>query len=240
MDVNEIQSKIDELFSDDNEDIERSYELYIISSDKFTKAIVNARKKLSLESFISKKNGTKAHAKDFKHLMNYDDRSVVDIVVKESSGLSKEKFYEVVDVAVNEAGLPAKWREYIAIYIIKQRPPQFNVFPPNRYISVEEIEDDTVTLKIKKGLRYEQYLKSWQALSVFLGKGTRKLKTPNEETRIRDLQMHGKRETYDSTYRQLADEYINSAINIDDAKDTVKKAYKRQKKLFDEGTDLTQ
>lgn len=227
-----LQLAVDDIFSRANEDAEREYEYYIISSKKFQNAINKAEIRLGFVGIKGRLKIPDEEAVSWAIKKLNGDKPKTSITQKKC----KQQFYEVVDIAVKEAGLPAKWREYVAIYLVKKMPPKIFVFPALRYVTVQDVNTDSVTVSFRKGIRHEEYIKAWLTLSNFLGKGRRKLKAPDEQTRIRDLQMYGKRETYGSTQKKLAQEYVNTDIEY--AKDTVKKALKRQKKLFDEGTDL--
>ncbi len=230
--ISKLQLAIDDLFSETNENAEREYEYYIITSKKFQAAVNSAEVKLGIAGVKGRLKIDDKEAVDWAIKQLNSNKSPVQVLKKKL----EKQFYEIVDQAVNEAGLTSKWRDYIAIYLVKKMPPKINVFPPNRLVTVQDLTADSLTVNIRKGIRHEEYIKTWLALSDFLGKGRRKLKTPDEQTRIRDLQMYGKRETYGSTQKKLAEEYVKTDIEY--AKDTVKKALKRQKKLFNEGTDL--
>lgn len=232
--VTKIQALVNGIVGSLNENSERVFEPYIITSSKFQSAISNARKKLNIAG-----------------LQKVDEHQIIEWILEHLGGNPKnpitektnamflKEFYQAVDSALHEAELPESWREYIAIYIVTEIPPDSKVLGTKPIAQVENVTDSSMTITFRKGMRHEEYIKLWSAISKFLGPGRRKNKMPDADKRIRDIQMHGKKQAYGNklSYSELSKEYLPET-DVEYAKDTIKKAIKRQKKLFDEGTNL--
>jgi hypothetical protein len=205
MDVDELQKMIDELFADSNLDERVFLANKVIFSEGFDKATLASSEKLGVPPRHS------THPIYGKKLKNknklYEDQKAVG---------------REVDMLMKQFSLPIEWREFVSNRVVK--PFDFNskLIPPNRVITVVNTDNDSVVLKLSKGVRYDEYIEAWKALGKYLGKGRRKSKKVDEAKRSRGLQMLGKREFYGLTYRQLA-------------KESVKKIVKRAKKLRDGG-----
>jgi hypothetical protein len=234
MDKSAIQKELDELFSSENEENERAYELYVTQSERFKLAINTARARLGIENV--------------RVPFGFEEDYIDDwIVANVKSADPAHTYQKAIEKVLTDTGLPLKWRNYIKIYLITGMSPSSNVFPSTSYIEVLEINEKNTTLSIKSGIRYEEYIAAWKVLSKVLGKARRKVKKRDEDKTVRDLQMYHLRGVYSKskhkdyvTQKALAERYINASINIDDAKDTVKKALKRQRKLHDKGIDLAE
>ncbi len=254
MKKSELQKLVDELFAQDYQGASQSYSRPVLWPTDYNKIIETARKKLGITSkalmiigknqgILSRKDGV-IGAKDYYPIAEDKYLELVIAHIKSSSKAktdvqAKEHFYSVVDEVLGRTGLSEEWREYVAVFIVTNMPPSKNFPAPYPFITVQDTDDDSVTIKIHRGIRYEEYITAWAALAEFLGLGRRKAKKLSEKTAAIHAQMYGKREFYGLTYRQLAEEYGIERLTVDDAKDYVKKVIKRQKKLRNGGTDLT-
>lgn len=254
MKKSELQKLVDELFAQDYQSINESYPRPFLWPADYNKILETARKKLGITSkalmiigknqgILSRKDGV-IGAKDYYPIAEDKYLELVIAHIKSSSKAktdiqAKDYFYSVVDEVLVRTGLSKDWREYVAVFVVTNMPPGKNFPAPYPFIRVQESDDEFVTIKIYKGIRYEEYITAWAALAQFLGLGRRKAKKLNEQTAAIHAQMYGKREFYGLTYRQLAEEYGIERLTVDDAKDYVKKVIKRQKKLRSGGTDLT-
>lgn len=208
----EIQALVDAIIGDLNRDSDNVFEPYISYSDKLLNAVSVTRKKLGIEKSTIPKN-------------------------EQASWLETNK--QTLLSGFETTGLPKSWYTFFVQYVATNTAPSITeTVAHRRFIEVTESTDDSITIKISKGVRFEEYTAIWKALSPFLGTGRRKNKQPDYDTRIRDLQMYGKQQS-GYTNKMIADDYV-VAINDDNAKDTVKKAIRRQKKLFEKGTDLAE
>lgn len=233
--MGEIQRLLDAVLSEINENAERIYEPYIVTSEKFQSAVIKARQSLGIE---------RLHNLGDEHINDWVERNIKPVAIPKyphitsAEELSTRRFWTTIDSARKDANLPQTWRTYLAIFVITDAPPKLSdISSKRKLIEVKGIDTDTITIRIAKGIRYEEYTKSWTALSEFLGKGRRKTMLPDEQVRLRDLEMYNKHQQ-GSTQRELAEEYFTTDIEY--SKDAVKKALKRQKKLFNKGTDLAQ
>lgn len=205
-----IQANIDSVMLELNRASDSIFDNYIIQSEEVQNAVRSAQKELGVERSTIPKN------KEISW-------------IKTNSAVLKKWFAST--------RLPDSWYTFFVQYVISAYvPPSTDLVHRESYIEIQDTDDHSVTLRIKKGVRFEEYTYAWKALSPFLGAGRRKNKLPDYDTRIRDLQMYGKHQS-GYTNKMIADDYVN-AINDDNAKDTVKKAVRRQKKLFEKGTDL--
>lgn len=255
MKKSDLQKLINELYAQDYQGTDQSYERPLLWPSDYNKIIETARKKLGLTSkalmaigkekgILQRKDGV-IGVKDYYPVTEDKYLKLVIAHIKSSSkamtdSKAKDYFYSVVDEVLGRTGLSEEWRDYVAVFIVTNMPPSRNFPAPYPFIKVQDIDEDSVTIKIRKGIRYEEYVTAWAAIVQFLGLGRRKAKKRDEQTAAIHAQMYGKREFYGLTYKQLAEEYGIERLTFDDAKDYVKKAIKRQKKLRQEGTDLTE
>lgn len=183
---------------DDYEKSVRKDELYIINSKKFQEAISNARASLGL-------------------------------VKGKRKGVLTADFEEAKKEALAHAGLSDEWDEYIGKYITTNTPPSEIMFFKPTKIWVEDInEEDELLIRLKPGLRYEEYRKAWDVFVRTLGKGERLSKSySNEEDHIKWL------EDKDSgmTYLQVATKHYPH--NPEDNVEKVKKAILRLRKRLE-------
>lgn len=232
--IREWQDRTDGLIDELNGNDERKFELYIVNSEKFQSAVESTRLKLGI-NIVSKADldGLSEIEKNNIGLWA-DDNIVVDELPSSSSAAIY--FYQVINDAIDGIKLPRTWRNIFAYYAITNDVPTSSMISSSRkLIQVKNIDEDSITLRLSKGIRYEEFTKLWLIVTLYLGPGRRKTKSPDAETRIRDLQMYGKKQRgYKNS--EIAKEYFASDIN--DATDAVKKAIRRQRKLFDKGTDL--
>lgn len=253
MNKSDLQKLVDELFAQNYQGTDNSYVRPLIWPSDYNKIIETARTKLGITpkalmsigkaKGILKRNEKVIGVKEYYPIIEGKYLELVIAHLQSSSkmtaGQAKNHFYSVVDEVLLRTGLSEEWRDYVAVFIVTNMPPSRNFPAPYPFITVQDVVEDSITIKIRKGIRYEEYVTAWTALVQFLGLGRRKAKKRDEQTAAIHAQMYGKREFYGLTYKQLAEEYGIERIAVDDAKDYVKKVIKRQKKLHQEGTDLT-
>lgn len=231
----EIQHLINGVLAEINEASELAYEPYIIMSKEFQNAYDTTRNALGI---------TGLNKLEAEHLNDWIEANIAPAPIskhphiKDSGELSIRRFWSAIDSAMSGMNVPDNWRMYFANYVITGTPPdESHITTRRKLIEVKSIDKNSVTIKFNTGIHHEEYAKTWNAITKHLGKGRRRATRPNPETRIRDLQMHGKKQTGYSNSK-LAEEYFTTGKEY--AEDAVKKAVKRQKKMFDEGIDLTQ
>ena len=180
---------------------EQSYrkdELYIINSAKFQKAIADARKSLGL-------------------------------VKGKRKGIYQADFDKAVNEALKTAELTDDWRSYMEKYIASNNPSGEPLFLHPGKIMVKEInEDNELLIRLKPGLRYEDYVKAWNVFSRPLGEGVRLNKSySNEEEHLTWLQDKDR----GMTYMQVAEKYFPS--HPDENVERIKKAILRLRKRIE-------
>ncbi len=250
MNKSELQKLVDELFAQDYQGTDQSYARPVLWPADYNKIIETARKKLGITTkalmTIGKSHGLLQRKDGVIGAKNYypitEDKYLELVIAHIKSGSktmtdkqAKDSFYAVVDEVLVRTGLSEEWRDYVAVFIVTNMPPSKNYPAPYPFIKVQDVGDEFVTIKLRRGIRYEEYVTAWAALAEFLGLGRRKAKKRDEQTAAIHAQMYGKREFYGLTYRQLAEEFGIERLTVDDAKDYVKKVIKRQKKLHSGG-----
>jgi hypothetical protein len=173
----------------------RKDELYLINSPDFKKAITEARSLLQLKGVP-------------------DDDFIYDI-----------EFDIEVKGVIKKLGLTDEWTEYIRYFIAHERPPQEQTFYGNKYIEVAGIDEEgQVMVRLKPGLRKEDYDKAWKVISRYLGPPHKKAK-PYTDQELNN-QIYEARQIILS-YGVLAKMYF-PGMNKDQAIDRVKKIVKRE------------
>jgi hypothetical protein len=225
----DIQKILNSVLTDLNEDSIRIFENQITSDERFQKTVVaEARKDLGIKIQTYEETGRAG-------IKIYADTTLAKDEVNQRV-VNSPQYAQWVNRVLIDTGLPEMWREYVSAYISGQpvSKKELTIFQ-NEHIFVNEVNADSIVINIRKGIRYDEYIKAWEALSPYLGKGRRK--NSARENAIRDLQMYHSFYFRGLTYREIAQLYLNTDIEY--GIETVKKAVKRQKKLFDEGTNLT-
>jgi hypothetical protein len=228
-----LQADLDAALATINEDSLRVFETQITSSKSFQEGVAETRKVVGIyfpTYHESGRNGAEINADILLDRNKLSEKRVREII-------ESEKFKKCVDKLMQNTGLPNHWREYVIAYITGQPidKESLTVFT-NEHILLESIDDNSLTVKIKKGTRYDEYIKAWDSLSKHLGKGRRK--DSSRDNAARDLQMYHSFYYRGLSLKEIAKLYLNTDVEY--GVDTVKKAIRRQKKLFDEGTDLAQ
>lgn len=225
-----IQLFIDAEIGKLNESSDRIYEPYILASERFQAAIAKARIELGIP-----------------RVNNVHEGEILEWVVSHLGGNPHERptsdsnrqqlrdFYRIVNSTLIEAGLPDKWMFYVASYVVNSTPPDSHAFGNFHPVTVVKTEDDGIVIKIKKGARYEEFISAWKPIAEYLGKGRRKSKSRPEQAR--DLEVFMKRNNLKLTVSELAKLYFGVANEW--TIDAVKKVLRRQKHLYEKGTDLT-
>ena len=173
----------------------RKDELYLINSPDFKKAITEARSLLQLKGVP-------------------DDDFIYDI-----------EFDIEVKGVIKKLGLTDEWTEYIRYFIAHEKPPQEQTFYGNKYIEVAMIDEEgQVMVRLKPGLRREDYIKAWQTISRYLGPPKQKSK-PYTSQELNN-QIYEARQIMLS-YGALAMMFFPK-MDRDKAIDRVKKTVKRE------------
>jgi hypothetical protein len=223
----EIQKLLDSILAELNEDSIRIFEMQITSDSQFQESVARARKKLGIKIPTQKEKGR--NERELNADVNFGDYQADDKLV------NSKQFLSSVDKVILETKLPEIWRDYIAAYISGKSLSKDDLkIYKNEHLIVENADEDSIVIRIRKGIRYEEYVKAWDALAFHLGKGRRR--NTVRDNAIRDLQMYHSFYFRGLPYKEISKLYLDT--DVEWGVDTVKKAIKRQKKLFDEGIDL--
>lgn len=186
----------------------RKQEEYLLDRKEFPEAIANARNQL-----------------DIKKNTKIDELDINDWINK---NVDPQLFHKVIKSTLEELRLTSEWGFYITVYVINNQPPdkKYVSLHPMNNISVESVETDgELIVRLKPGLRKEDYLKAWEAFSDHLGKPQR-LPKANTESK-RDSKIH--KEFKDgATRRMLARKYFPNQDEITGIEKVVK-IIKRQR-----------
>ena len=227
----ELQADLDSALATINEDSLRVFETQVTASKSFQDAVAETIKVTGLESpvlTVSDKYDTQMSANVLFRQRGTPPQKVRKII-------ESKEFKDCIDKLMQDTSLPNRWREYAIAYITGQSVSKKNLtLSTNEHILLEKIDDNSLTIKIRKGVRYDEYIKTWGSLSKHLGKGRRKDST--RDNAVRDLQMYHSFYYRGLSLKEIAKLYLNTDVEY--GVDTVKKAIRRQKRLFDEGTDL--
>lgn len=198
-------------------------ERYVIKNEKFQKAVATARKNLG----FTNQEPVDSEATTLWAVTNISDGKVKD---RNDDNYSKykEQFDEEVMKAIRSAGLHDDWKHYMREYIVNQQSPQkpLFIFPKNIWID-DVTETGELIIRLKPGIRYEDYIAAWRVFSRSLGTGKRfKKRRDNDEL---DIQM-----VLDKadglSYRDIALKYFpktDPVLNIEKIKKRVQRAKKR-------------
>lgn len=137
-------------------------------------------------------------------------------------------FYEVVKSTLEELKLGSEWSFYITMFIVNNQPPdkKYVLLRPDNGVSVEEVGvNGELLIRLRPGVRKEDYLKAWEAFREYLGSPNR---IPKEDTESeRDSGIYN--DFSDGvTRRELAHKYFPGQEESS-AMDRIIKILKRQK-----------
>ncbi len=197
---------------------------YLIETSEFQKAIAEARKKLG---FTNKQPVEEGYIYEWVVNSldgNNNQRQVYEVVQK----TGKQAFDEVNKV-LDKLHLPNEWSFFIIVYIVNGTPPQSIAFGDVEAITVQEVkENGELVIRLKPGLRKEDYVKAWNTFHSYLGQA-KSLDKPYTNADI-NQQIYGDK-VVGLTYAQLAKKYFASHYYRDkvSAIDKVKKIVRREK-----------
>jgi len=181
----------------------RKDELYLINSSKFQNAIDQAKKRLSQTGSLDDD--------DFVYSKQFDSE---------------------VDRVIHEMDLPDEWVEYVRNFIAHGEPPGDQVFYGDKYIEITRIDEEgQVWMRLKPGLRREDYVNAWKAISSYLGPAQKKSKPyTNQElnNKIYEARHEG------LSYGMLAKQFF-PGMDKEQAIDRIKKIVKRESQRRNSG-----
>lgn len=169
-------------------------------------------------------------SKEFKNAVSAA-RAKLGLVKGKRMGVYEADLKNAVSEALKNAGLSDDWYSYMQDYIATNNPPEKPFFMHPRKIMVEEInEDNELLIRLKPGLRYEDYRKAWKVFSRPLGAGIR-LNKPYTSEDIH-LQMLNDKDN-GLTYLEITKKHYPNAdplLNVDRVKKAVQRTRKRLKR----------
>ena len=221
--VSRIEQKLEYYLQEKDQKKLKIDEKRIIADEQFQAAITRARKELGIEYDY------------LDYEPDLDDWIVelltgkkIDEVVRYSEKYqdSLEKYNRVAWAATEEANLPYGWHSWVIAYIAMDRPPEEAVIEPDLVEKIEIIgmDDNSLIIRLNKGLRAEEYRNAWKAFSDFL----RQSSVYQPHRHLLKHQIYLDREN-GMTYRQLADKYFPNESDRQASEDKVKKIIIRHK-----------
>lgn len=148
-------------------------EEYILNSLEFKQAVAKARKALGLHSVN----------KELQEAYDSTDMIIGTLHYNEHKGTKmsdddydshQDFMYRVIKDALRDSGLSRNWGAYMKDYIAFQKPPTEKfIYIPKDIEVIDFNNDKEITIKLRPGLRYEDYRKSWGAFKKILGSGNR-------------------------------------------------------------------
>lgn len=203
---------------------------HVISEDTFIQTIQNARDKLGLVDYYP----------DNKNEEDIDSWVIGKLAGKEMESASEEeylnalhRFDDITFQVITTTNLQSGWFEYIRAFIALGKTPQTIVPAHRAKMFVESISEDenSMILRLDKGLSSDNYRKAWKVLKKFLDKP----RTTAPFAELLKNKIYLDRQN-GMTYGQLAKKYFpfehqkDKADKTDFARDKVKKIIARYKK----------
>lgn len=216
-------------------------EEYILRSQKFQQAVAEARKRLGFTDKLLE--GTKI-ANEKEALEKGENAYEGDLVIGllhfiehrgeemsvEDFGAHEDRFNAELLRALEEAGLSRAWASYMEHFILFDTPPEDKLIHiPKAIEAVSYTPDEELIIRLRPGLRYEDYRKAWGAFKKHLGHGKRLQKSfGDNEVALQMLKDHNDGMTYKAiTLKYYPD--VDPDVNYD----RVKKAIQRAKQRFE-------
>ncbi len=201
----------------------RSDEKHIINDERFQTAIWQARNELNIDH----------------NYLNYEpdlDDWVVELISgKEIDEVSKyseeyndclEKYNRIAWTATENANLPYGWHDWVKLYIAMDQAPQDVVIEPEvtDLIEVVGMDDNSLIVRLNKGLKPDEYRNAWKAFSQFLKEPS--AYQPRAHTLKNKIYLDRRK---GMTVKQIADKYFPHETDREASYDKVKKIIKRYK-----------
>ena len=194
---------------------------YLIQREDFKRSIKDIQKKLGLD-----KNPSDAHNAWMWALTttphtpgeNWDEK------VKTRYELMQASVYRVI----KDFSLTKEWKGFIEGVLLQSSFNDRPWMPLDLKIEFISVSDNEIPIRLKPGLRYEEYRKAWKQIAPILGRGQR-LKKPYTSQQ-EHMEMY-KDKVSGMTYTEISKKYYpkNPLQNIE----KVKKAILRTKKRLE-------
>lgn len=219
----EINQYLDFMLTDKHEKSARKTEAYLLNNPEFKKTIEQARDEIGVV-------GTES-GEDFAAL-EYISIGVTGGDTNKSPEVVRKMYEETISKILSEFKLPSSWRDYIGVYLVHNKPPLENLLSNLDKIRALEVTDHgEVTLKLKPGLRREDYVNAWKVFAPFLGPAAsleKALSDPGTDAKMSLDKDSG------FTYKKLAKKYFPKHFenNELDTIEMVKKRVQRYRKRY--------
>ncbi|NCU38355.1 hypothetical protein EOL96_04850 [Candidatus Saccharibacteria bacterium] len=191
---------------------------YLIERKDFKQTIKNIRNELGIVEHPSNpQNAQMWSLTSTKHIDGQDWNKEV----KKKYSLMQS----AVDKVKSEFNLGKEWKVYIESLILQGTPTDRPWMPLNLNFEYMSVENNEIVIKLKPGLRYEEYRNTWKQIAPILGKGQRLNKpytSQSEHMKMYEDKIRG------MTYMEISKKYYPSNPNQNVEK--VKKAILRVKK----------
>lgn len=165
--VRQIEQKLEYYLQTQDQHKLRTDEKYILNDAQFQGAITEAREKLKIENDY------------LEYEDDLDDWIVALLSGKDSSSIEKygseydeyiEKYNRIAWTATEKANLPYGWHDWVRLYIATNQPPKDIIIEPSIQDIIEIIgmDDDSLVIRLNKGIKAEEYRSAWKAFAEFL------------------------------------------------------------------------
>ena len=225
----------DEIGSARADSIKDKNEYYLMHDEKFLALVQSARSKLGLTNTeiigeMELDDWLKKNIKLSREYLEDPDRERYIVRADGKKSTSEDPsnaFRDIVQDIANHLSLGGDWTQYISYFIVNgtSNPNSPGVYADVK-ILLKNIEDDGLTIKIKPGLRYEDYVKAWKVFSEHLGPPER-LEKPHTNAKINQAIYEDRQAGM--SYTEIAEKYFDSESPLV-YKDQVVKIIRREEK----------
>lgn len=189
----------------------------LLADKRFKEAILEARSNLGLAYVDPEDHNLGYFSRDEEVEDNQPKLNVHDDAVIRESMTVLEKTH-----------MPTGWLEYVCEFIVNDGWVEELVVESQVFMEAIEIDKDTITIEVRRGISAEQYRAAWPALKPFLEKLPSDYLTTEENFREK-IYFASERGMGIS---EICKEYLSREYAIDpqSARDKVKKIIKRYRK----------
>lgn len=225
--INDLNLAINRLLVSKHDKAARKNESYVINNPAFLKAVESARVKFGIEDEVI----DDGEAINLIHVFVRDKYPDLAYSYKGTKAFIDEEIAKILKAT----NLSEKWRPYVEEFVVNRRPTTANVMAMIDKITVTKLDKDKITLELKPGLRREDYVNAWKAISPYLGPAEQLEKlysNPELDTKMFQDKTNG------LAYKKIAKKYYPKeyANNEIDTIEMVKKRVQRYKQRYQRDT----
>lgn len=144
----------------------RANEKMIVSDFFFHHYITEARNTLRVEEFLDFSDYERKPDIIDDWLIQCMAGKFVDFRDDEYQDYHSELTYEITRV-IERLALPYGWMDYIKAYIALNQLPTLTDIERDTLITVESIDEESIVVRMEKGLKSNDYASAWKALKPF-------------------------------------------------------------------------